>query len=64
MTKLGRCNRSCNTLDDFPSRICASNKTEKVNLNVFNMTTIINESKTLIKDFICMFLSCHVRVSE
>ena len=51
MTKLGRCNRSCNTLDDFPSRICASNKTEKVNLNVFNMTTIINESKTLIKDF-------------
>ena len=34
---LGRCSGSCNTLDDSSIRISASNKTEDVNLNVFNM---------------------------
>ena len=31
----------------YLGRLCAPNKTEDVNLNVFNMITRINESKTL-----------------
>ena len=56
---LDRCNESCNTVDDLSSRICVSNKAEDVNLNVFNVITRINESKTLTKyissDFKCKF---------
>ena len=29
------------------NKVCVSNKTEELNLNLFNMTTGINESKTL-----------------
>ena len=49
MVSLDRSNRSCNTFDDSPARICVTNKTEYVNLNVCNVTTRINESKTLTK---------------
>lgn len=45
---LDRCHEICNTLDDSLGRICVSNKTEGVNLNVFNMVTKINESKRFI----------------
>ena len=44
MVSLDGCNGSCNTLEDPSDRICVSNKTENVNLNVFNMITRINES--------------------
>ena len=40
---LDRCNESCNTLDDLSSRISVPNVAEDVNLNIFNMMTIINE---------------------
>ena len=40
---------SCNTLNDVSSRVCFSNKTEDLNLIVFNMITGINESKKLKK---------------
>ena len=40
---------SCNTLNDLSNRICVPNKTEGLNLNVFNMIAGINESKTLTK---------------
>ena len=33
--------------------ICIPNKTEDLNLSVFNMITGINESKTLTKDILC-----------
>ena len=46
----GRCNASCNNLDD-PSSV--PNKKKDVNLNAFNMTTRINESKTLTKHISC-----------
>ena len=46
---LNRCNGSCNTLDKPSSRMCIANKTKDINLNVFNMITKINESKTLMK---------------
>ena len=47
MVNLDRCNARFNILDDFSSRICIPNKLEDVSLNMFNMITKINESKTL-----------------
>ena len=49
MVSLGRCNGSCNTLDDLSVRTCVLNKTEDVNLNVFIVITRINESKASTK---------------
>ena len=51
--KLDRCVRSCNTLNDLSKKVCVSNKTEDLNLSVFNMITGINESKTLTKHISC-----------
>ena len=51
--KLGRCIGSCNTLNYFSNRVCVPNETEDLNLNVFNMITGINESKTLTKHISC-----------
>ena len=46
---LDRCVRSCDTLNDLSNELCVPNKTEDLNLRVFNMTTGINELKTLTK---------------
>ena len=35
--KLDRCIGSCNTLPDLPNKACNPNKTEDLNLTVFNM---------------------------
>ena len=40
---LYRCVGSCNTLNDLSNKVCAPNKTENLNLSVFNMITGINE---------------------
>ena len=40
---LDRCVRSCNTLNDLSNKVCVLNKTEDLNLSVFNMITRINE---------------------
>ena len=45
--KLDRYVDSCNTLNDLSNKVCIPNKTEGLNLSVFNMITGINESKTL-----------------
>ena len=47
--KLKKCVKSCNTLNDLSNKVSAPNKTEDLNLNVFNMNPGINESKTLAK---------------
>ena len=44
---------TCSTLDDLTNKICVPNKTEDLNLSVFNMITGINESKTLTKHISC-----------
>ena len=44
---------SYNTLDDLSDRISAPNKTEDLNLSVFNMITGINKSKSLTKHVSC-----------
>ena len=49
MVNLDRCNRSCNNFDYPFGRICVPNKMENININVFNMITRTNESKTLTK---------------
>ena len=49
MGKLDRCVRSCNTLNDLSNKVCVPNKTEDLNLRVFNMFTGKNGSKVLTK---------------
>ena len=49
MVQLDKCVGSCNTLNDLPNKVCLPNKTDDLNLNMFNMITGINESKTLTK---------------
>ena len=51
--KLDRCVGSCNTLNDLSNKVCVPNKTEDLNLSVFNMITGINESKTLTNHISC-----------
>ena len=53
LVKLDRCVRGYNTLNDLCNKVCIPNKTEDLNLSVFNMITRINESKALIKDILC-----------
>ena len=40
--KLDRCARSCNTLNDLFNKVFFPNKTEDLNLSVFDMITAIN----------------------
>ena len=51
--KLDRCVGSCNTLKDLSNKVCVLNKTEDLNLSLFNMITGMNESKTLTKHILC-----------
>ena len=50
---LDRCNGTCNTLEDPSGKLCVPNKTEDVNLHVFNMITRIKQTKTLTKHISC-----------
>ena len=51
--KLNRCVESCETLNDFSNKVCVPNKTEDLNLSMFDMITGINQSKTLTKHISC-----------
>ena len=51
--KLDRYVGSCNTLIDLSDKVYIQNKTEDLNLSVFNMITVINQSKTLTKNISC-----------
>ena len=48
--KLERCAGSSNAVNDLSNKACVPNKTEDLNLSVFNMITSINESKTFNKE--------------
>ena len=41
--ELDKCVGSSNTLNDFYNKLCVPNKTEDLNIHVFNMITGINE---------------------
>ena len=45
--------RSCNALNELSNKVCVPNKTEDLNLSMFNMITQINELKTLRKHISC-----------
>ena len=47
VVKLCRCFRSCNTLNDLSNKESVPNKTEDLNLSLFNMIAGINESKNI-----------------
>ena len=51
--KLDRCVANCNTLNDLSIKICIPNKTEDLNLSIFNIITGIDKSKTLLKHISC-----------
>ena len=51
--KLDKCVRSCNILNDLSNRVCVPNKTEDLNIHVFNLIKERNESKFLTKDMAC-----------
>ena len=51
--KLDRCVGSCNTLNNLSNKARVPNKTEDLNLSMFNMITGINECKML-----TMHISC------
>ena len=44
-----KCVGSCNNLNDLSNNVCVPNKTEDLNLSVFEMITRVNKSKTLAK---------------
>ena len=44
--KLERCAGSCNTINDLSNKACVPNKSEDLNISVFNMIAGINESET------------------
>ena len=50
---LDRCRGSCNTLNDLSNRVCVPNKTEDLNLSLFNKMTGINISKISTKHISC-----------
>ena len=47
--KLDRFAENCNSLNNLSNKSCVPNKTEDLNLSMFNMITGINEWKTLTK---------------
>ena len=47
--RLDRCVGSRNTLNDLSNNVCIPNKTEDLNLSMFNMIIGANESKVLAK---------------
>ena len=51
--KLDRCVGGFNTLNNLSNKVCVPNKTEDLNLSIFNMITGINESKTLTRHISC-----------
>ena len=51
--RLDRFVGSCSTLNDLPNKVCVPNKTENLNLSVFNMIAGTDESKTLAKHISC-----------
>ena len=59
--KLDRCVAKCNNLYDLSNKAGVPNKTEDLNLGMFNMVTEINQLKTLTKHISC---ECKYRFDE
>ena len=55
LVELDKCVGGCNTPIYLSNKLCIPNKTEDLNLIIFNMITGINESKTLTKYISCEY---------
>ena len=55
MISLDKCNRSCNAVNDLPTKICIASKAKDTNDKVFLMITRANEAKTLVSHISCTF---------
>ena len=53
VVKLDRCVESCNILNDLSNKVRVPNKTEDLNIHVFNIITGKNESIISTKDISC-----------
>ena len=53
MVSLDKCSGSYNSLNDLSIKICVSSKRKDINVKAFNITTRINEAKTLVKHISC-----------
>ena len=53
MVNLERYVESCNNLNDLSNKVYVPNKTEDINLSMFNMIIGINESEALTKHVSC-----------
>ena len=51
--KLDKCVGSCNALNDLSNKVCAPNKTEDLNIHVFNIIAGKGESQISTKDISC-----------
>ena len=49
MVNVNRCAGSCNTLEDLSNKVFVPNKTDDLNLSVFNIISGTNQSKILTK---------------
>ena len=55
MISLGKCNWSCNAVDELSKKICVPSKTKDENVKIFNMITRIYQAKTMVKHISCNF---------
>ena len=61
--KWNGCVGSCNNLNNLPNKACVPNKTEDINLTIFNMIRDINESETFKKHISCKY-KCKIDVTK
>ena len=61
--KWNGCVGSCNNRNNLPNKACVANKTEDINLTVFNMIRDINESETFKKHISCKY-KCKIDVTK
>ena len=55
VVKVDRCAGSYNNINDLSNKVCVPNKSDDLNLSIFNMVTGINEPKILTKHISCKF---------
>ena len=59
--KINRCNGNCNNINDPYARICISDTVKNLNVKVFNLMTLTNETRSIKWHEIC---KCICRLNE
>ena len=50
---VNKCGRSCNTSNDSYARVCVPNKVKNMNVKVFNLMLVVNETRFLVQNKLC-----------